>query len=108
MPRRRTDDAVHIVMTDHKIVRRPPAGDLLAEKKETHEGPATSYRGEVVPYYPEKPAQTAETLLYMALAQITDRSNLEAGLSRLSGLIEKYHPPQAGFYSGLGEGYRRR
>ena len=106
MPRRRTADAVHIVMTDHKIVRRPPAGDLVAEKKETHESPATSYRGEVVPYYPEKPAQTPETLLYLALAQITDRSNLEAGLSRLSGLIEKYHPPQVGFYSGLGEGYR--
>jgi predicted CXXCH cytochrome family protein len=106
MPRRRTDDAIHIVMTDHKIVRRPPAGDLLAEKKETHESPAISYRGEVVPYYPEKPAQTAETLLYMALTQIADGSNLEAGLSRLSSLIEKYHPPQAGFYSGLGEGYR--
>jgi predicted CXXCH cytochrome family protein len=106
MPRRRTDDAVHIVMTDHKIVRRPPAGDLFAQKKETHESPAISYRGEVVPYYPEKPPQTPETLLYMALAQITDRSNLEAGLSRLSSLIEKYHPPQAGFYSSLGEGYR--
>jgi predicted CXXCH cytochrome family protein len=106
MPRRRTDDAIHIVMTDHKIVRLPPAGDLLAEKKEKHESPANSYRGEVVLYYPEKPAQTAETQLYTALAQITDRSNLEAGLSRLSSLIEKYHPPQAGFYSGLGEGYR--
>ena len=32
MPKRRTDDAVHIVMTDHKIVRHKPAGDLLAAK----------------------------------------------------------------------------
>jgi len=106
MPRRRTDDAVHIIMTDHKIARRPPAGDMLAEKKEKHESPATSYRGEVVPYYPEKPAMTAQTLLYQALAQVTDRSDLQAGLPRLSSLIEKYRPPQAGFYSGLGEGYR--
>jgi predicted CXXCH cytochrome family protein len=106
MPRRRTDDAVHIVMTDHKIVRRPEAGDLLAEKAEMHESPANSYRGEVVPYYPEKPAQTAETLLYLALAQITDRSNLEGGLSRMASLIERYQPAQAGFYAGLGEGYR--
>jgi predicted CXXCH cytochrome family protein len=106
MPRRRTDDAVHIVMTDHNIVRRPPAGDLLAEKKESHESPANSYRGEVLPYYPEKLAPASETLLYLAMAQITDRSNLEAGLSRLSSLIDKYHPPQAGFYSGIGEGYR--
>ena len=106
MPRRRTDDAVHIVMTDHKIVRMKPAGDLLAEKAEVHESPATSYRGEVVPYYPSKLAPTADDSLYGALAQITDRSNLNAGLSRLAELIARFHPAQPGFYSGLGEGYR--
>jgi predicted CXXCH cytochrome family protein len=106
MLKRRTDDAVHVVMTDHKIVRRPPPGDLLAAKNERHESPATSYRGQVVPYYPEHAAATAENSLYTALAQITDRSNLEAGLSQLSALIDKYRPRQAGFYSALGEGYR--
>jgi Flp pilus assembly protein TadD len=30
MPRRRTQDVVRVVMTDHRIQRRPPAGDLLA------------------------------------------------------------------------------
>ncbi len=30
MPRRRTQDVIHVVMTDHRIQRRPPAGDLLA------------------------------------------------------------------------------
>ena len=30
MPRRRTQDVVHVVMTDHRIQRRPPPGDLLA------------------------------------------------------------------------------
>jgi predicted CXXCH cytochrome family protein len=30
MPRRRTQDVVRVVMTDHKIQRRPPPGDLLA------------------------------------------------------------------------------
>lgn len=34
MPRRRTQDVVRVVMTDHKIQRRPPAGDLLAPLKE--------------------------------------------------------------------------
>ena len=106
MPRRRTDDAVHIVMTDHKIVRMKPAGDLLAEKAEVHESTETSYRGEVVAYYPAKPAPTGSDPLYLALAQITDRSNLNAGLSRLAALIDRVHPAQAGFYSGLGEGYR--
>jgi predicted CXXCH cytochrome family protein len=106
MPKRRTDDAVHIVMTDHKIVRRPPPGDLLAERKEKQEFPADSYRGEVALYYPEKLTDSAETSLYMALAQVTDGSNREAGLSQLSGLIEKQRPAEAAFYAGLGEGYR--
>jgi predicted CXXCH cytochrome family protein len=30
MPRRRTQDVVHVVMTDHRIQRRLPPGDLLA------------------------------------------------------------------------------
>ena len=59
-----------------------------------------------MPYYPENPSKSPETEMYLALAQIKDRSNLQAGLQQLSALIEKYHPSQAGFYSGLGEGYR--
>jgi Tfp pilus assembly protein PilF len=106
MPKRRTDDAVHIVMTDHKIVRVKPAGDLLAEKTEIQESPATSYRGEVVPYLPPTLAPDSDDLLYGALAQITDRSNLDAGLNRLAALIGRLQPVQAGFYAGLGEGYR--
>src|SRR5690242_13695831 len=31
MPKRRTEDVVHVVMTDHYIQRRKPSGDLLAE-----------------------------------------------------------------------------
>ncbi len=106
MPKRRTDDAVHIVMTDHKIVRLKPAGDLLAEKPETRDTPSTSYRGEVVPYLPAVLAPNSDDPLYGALAQITDRSNLSAGLSRMAALILRLHPAQAGFYAGLGEGYQ--
>jgi predicted CXXCH cytochrome family protein len=106
MPKRRTDDAVHIVMTDHKIVRMKPPGDLLAEKTEIPESPATSYRGEVVPYLQPAPAPNSDDLLYDALAQIADRSNLNTGLNRLAGLIGRLHPSQPGFYSGLAEGYR--
>jgi tetratricopeptide (TPR) repeat protein len=106
MPKRRTDDAVHIVMTDHRIVRVKPGGDLMAEKAEIHESPATAYRGEVVPYLPPALAPNFDDLLYGALAQITDRSNLNAGLNRLAALIGRLHPVHAGFYAGLGEGYR--
>jgi predicted CXXCH cytochrome family protein len=106
MPKRRTDDAVHIVMTDHKIVRQRPSVDPLAAKIEKHETPANSYRGPVALYYPEKPARTPEVEMYVALAQIRERSNLQAGLLQLSALVEKHRPARAGFYSGLGEGYR--
>src|SRR5207253_1675948 len=50
MPRRRTKDAVHVMMTDHRIQRKPPPGDLtkpLAERTE-------SYRGPLVVYHPEQ------------------------------------------------------
>jgi hypothetical protein len=48
MWKRRTDGAVHVVMTDHYIQRFKPSGDLLAPLKEV----VLSHRGEVVPYYP--------------------------------------------------------
>jgi len=105
MPKRRTDDAVHIVMTDHRIVR-PPPGVLLADKPEKHETFANSYRGEVVPYYPATLVKTPEFEMYVALAQIKDRSNLQAGVQQLSGLLAKDQPAAAGFYAGLGEAYR--
>ena len=106
MPKRRTDDAVHIVMTDHYIQRRKPAGDLLAEKAERSGTPATAYRGEVLPYYPPDLRATGENALYRALAQIRDGSNLKDGLPQLASLVEKYRPAEAGFYAGLADGYR--
>jgi predicted CXXCH cytochrome family protein len=38
MPSRRTQDVVHVVMTDHRIQRRPPPGDPLAPlaERESH------------------------------------------------------------------------
>jgi predicted CXXCH cytochrome family protein len=107
MPKRRTDDVIHVVMTDHLIQRHPPSRDLLAEKSEIQETASTVYRGEVVPYYPAIPgANEQEASLYSAMAQIHDGSNLQAGLPRLEALLEKYHPPQAGFYTALANGFR--
>ena len=37
MPKRRTEDAVHVAMTDHLIRKRPPPGDLLAPLEERHD-----------------------------------------------------------------------
>ena len=106
MPKRRTDDVVHVVMTDHFIQRRKPEGDLLADKAEVIESPATMYHGEVVPYYPAPFADTPENSLYTAVAQLRGRRNLDQGLPRLAKLLDRYHPAQAGFGAALGQGYR--
>ncbi|MBZ5623842.1 MAG: tetratricopeptide repeat protein [Acidobacteriia bacterium] len=106
MPKRRTDDAVHIVATDHWIQRWKPPGNLLAEKAETHETQATSYRGEVVPYYPGRLTASAADALDLAVAQIRDGSNLKDGLPRLVSLIERYRPSNATYYADLADAYR--
>jgi len=105
MPKRRTDDVVHVIMTDHLIQRHKPSGDLLAAKTEVIE-PAPDYQTVVVPYYPAPLANTPENALYTAVAQIRDRRNLKEGLPQLADLLERYHPAQAGFYAELGQGYR--
>ena len=105
MPKRRTDDAAHVVMTDHFIQRRKPEGDLLAPKAEAVETDRNFYHGELVPYYPAPLADTPENAMYTATAQIQYRRNLTGGLPRLASLLDRYHPPQAGFYTALGRGY---
>jgi predicted CXXCH cytochrome family protein len=102
MPKRRTDDAVHIVMTDHLIQRRPPS-DQLAAKPEYYENSNTSYKGEVVPYYPAKLAPTEANQLDLAVAQAKDDSNLRGGIPQLNALLEKYRPPQAEYYVDLAD-----
>lgn len=95
MPKRRAEDVIHGVMTDHYIQRRPPAGltAMLAERND--EKP---YQGPVSPYYPIAPDS-----LYLALAQVAQGSNLQKGLPMLQAEIAKARQPQAGFYVELGQ-----
>jgi Flp pilus assembly protein TadD len=92
MPKRRTEDIVHMVMTDHLIQRKPPAGDLLADLPEHHETAATSYRGEVVPAYPSPLPPTLENRYYLALAQIRDQANLLKGLPEFQKALTAWNP----------------
>jgi predicted CXXCH cytochrome family protein len=103
MPKRRTDDVVHAVMTDHYIQRRKPARDLLAPLNERQEDAATRYRGEAVLYYPPKPPAANQTELYLAVAQVIDSSNLANGTPRLRQAIETFRPKQGAFYYHLAE-----
>ncbi len=107
MPKRRTEDVVHAIATDHYIQRHPlPAGDLLAERAERHETGESAYRGEVALYYPEKLPATPENELYLALAQVIDKSNLNGGIGRLAEAIRRHGAARPEFYLGLGEAWR--
>lgn len=103
MPKRRTEDVVHAVMTDHWIQRKPPARDLLAPLAEREESSVNLYRGEVVPYYPEVLPHTGESALYTAVAQVTEKSNLSKGLPRLEAQIARQAPTRPEFYVELGQ-----
>ena len=99
MPKRRTDDVVHAVMTDHRIQAKPPEG-LLERKRERSTLAETTYRGEVSVYYP-RPVPDAGAELYEALAQTAQGSNLETGIARLEAAINSRQPAEAGFYFEL-------
>lgn len=107
MPKRRTEDVVHAVMTDHYIQRKKPEHDLLAEIPEPS-GEEIAYRGEVVPYYPSPLSGTPENELYRALAQVRMDNNLDAGIAQFTTVIRKYRPKLGEFYSELGDALRRR
>jgi predicted CXXCH cytochrome family protein len=107
MPKRRTDDVVHAVMTDHLIQRLAPfAGKLLAEKKEITETDANSYRGEVKPYRVDD-YRAGDEALYTATAQVMHNSNLAAGIPQLSSAIAAQHPASPEFSIELGDALRR-
>jgi predicted CXXCH cytochrome family protein len=105
MPKRRTDDVVHVVMTDHYIQRQKPSRDLVAEITE-RPGDANPYRGEVVLYYP-KTLSRPEDELYLAVAQVEQQSNLAQGVDRLAAAIEKHLPGQPDFYLQLADAWRQ-
>ena len=105
MPKRRTDDVIHVVMTDHYIQRLKPARDLLAPLAERHDTEETAYHGLVTPYYPRELPATEESELYLAMAQVKQFSNLNDGIPQLEAALNKYRPENAGFYFELAEAH---
>ena len=96
MPQRRTDDAVHVVMTDHQIRRSAPAGDLLAPKAERH----GRYSGKVQLAGPI--GRNAE--LYLAVAAAAADPSTAP---RLETLLRSANPNEPEFYFELATAYRR-
>jgi hypothetical protein len=83
MPKRRTDDAVHVVMTDHKIQKHvKDTAELLAPKKERTE----AYRGELQLF--RTPNLSArERDLYLGQALIAGQADRPRGIQLLSRLL---------------------
>ena len=100
MPKRRTEDAVHVVMTDHFIRRTQPQRNLLAPIAEipTPEGNFTK----VALYYPAKAPPTPAAEISMAEAQVRDN-----GIFRLQALLERYQPNSPKPYLVLADAYDR-
>jgi predicted CXXCH cytochrome family protein len=103
MPKRRTDDAIHIVMTEHFIQKRPVADTAM--KAEYYESDDAAYKGKVVPYYPAHPAPTQDNQLDIAAAQIREGSNLKEGIPNFVSLLQKYQPTHASYYVYLADAY---
>lgn len=103
MPQRRTDDAVHVVMTDHYIQRHKPERDLLAPKPEADDRPPD--KEGIVLYYPSQLPSTAENELYRDVAEVRDGSRGTEAIARLQAAVVKDAPAAAEFYFELAHAY---
>ena len=108
MPKRRTEDAVHVVMTDHYIQRDRPLRDLLAGIPEKEESPVKGSRTEL--YYPT--ASTLEvakpwTRVAVAAAQVENGHGLE-GVAHLARVLAELQPKEPQPYVTLAQAYSKR
>ncbi len=102
MPKRRSENAPHIVMTDHLIQRRAPANALA----EFDEAPIEEYRGVVAPFYPSPFPSDGESELYRAVAQVGLGNNVTGGMPDLIRLMGEWKPRDPEFYMVLGDGWK--
>ncbi len=98
MPKRRTEDVIHVAVTDHRIQRPVAGAKWLAAREEVHQQMgSTSYQGEVALYEPTTLTGAAGEL-YPAIAQVAHQSNLKTGITRLMAAIDQYKPTHPGYY----------
>jgi tetratricopeptide (TPR) repeat protein len=102
MPKRRTEDAVHVVLTDHLIRRKPlrEAPENLAERHDRQSGPVTLL-------YPGQLTGTQTDRLYQAIAQVQNSADLPADTEKLAAAIRDVRPTVPDPYAVLGDGWRK-
>ncbi len=105
MPKRRTEDVVHVVMTDHFIRINQPRRDLVAPISEKIVAPESG--GQVVAYYPPDPTKNPDAALYLAVAQVEGDQGPQS-LSHLRDILTSMSPSAADPYHELGRAYARR
>jgi len=101
MPKRRSDDVVHAIMTDHYIQRNKPARDLLAPMQEADMVNLDTYHGEVIPYY------SSDNQLYLDVAQVAATRNSAPAILRLQQDVTKIPQARPEFYYELAEAYEK-
>jgi tetratricopeptide (TPR) repeat protein len=103
MPKRRTEDAVHVVMTDHRIRRRPSAGNLLKPIQERRD----RLTGDVILFYPTSLPDTPANRMYAAIAQLRVSPQLERDIARLKSAMSGVKQLTADPFVELGAALRR-
>jgi predicted CXXCH cytochrome family protein len=104
MPKRRAQDVVHAVTTDHLIQRRPlEKSILLTEMAEGNPGTLAS-GGKAVLVYPAKVASTAEDRL--AVAQVRLDPGAKDAMPQLARLLKSEPSSRGDPYFELGEARR--
>jgi tetratricopeptide (TPR) repeat protein len=98
MPARRTDDVVHVVMTDHRIGLYPGKEQLVAPKSERPE----SYKGAVVFYRQEEAPAGALKDLYLSVASVQDEADPARWVAVLDRAIAGTEPRHPEPYLQLG------
>lgn len=99
MPRRRTQDVVHVVMTDHLIQRRP-AGNLLAPLAESE----SAYHGDLAVYDPPQ-LRTPDRELYLGIALAKDGADRPRGIGLLDQVIAQAKPAPVQAYVEIAQAY---
>jgi len=107
MPKRRADDAVHVVMTDHYIHRTRQSHDLLAPFQEADFVSLDTYSGKVIPYFPPRGSKDRDVQLYLDVAQVQASTDRLPNILRLQVDLEKSPPTRPEFYYELAEAYEK-
>jgi hypothetical protein len=101
MPRRRTEDAVHVIMTDHFIRKRGVKNDTapIAEQHDRQIGP-------VRPLYPARLSDSPEDNLYLAIATVRSSANPRVDVQKLEAAIAASNPSAPEPFIELGNATR--